>query len=73
MSAIIIGDREFRIGATYEPKNLASQRRKTLLVYRPFATWPFRGPSVQYRNKNTSTEWSSVGAWLKWAGEEVTS
>lgn len=71
---VTIGGREFRVGATYGPKpkaGVTSHRRKTLLRYRPETVWPFTGPSVQWRNKNGSEEWSNATAWLKWAGEEV--
>jgi hypothetical protein len=71
---VTIGNRTFRIGATYAPKpgrGVISYRRKTLLRYRPELVWPFTGPSVQWANKNGSTEWANATAWLKWVGDEV--
>ena len=72
---VTIGGRQFRIGATYRPKpkdGVTSHRLKTLLLYRAGTYWPHSGPSVKWRNKNGTEEWSHASAWLKWAGEEVT-
>ena len=64
--AVQIGDREFRVGATYAPRNGAGWR-----VPAAFEGATPERMFVHYRVADARLK-TSAANWLRWAGDEVT-
>jgi Ser-tRNA(Ala) deacylase AlaX len=69
MTTVTIGDREFRIGATYQGKIDPKYR---MVIPRQRALLRVIGGEVWFRTKTGDEQSAPSGNWLRWAGDEVT-
>lgn len=65
MTTVKIGDREFRVGATYAPR-VEGGRTRILKV-----TWSQYAEVEWAHAANSPWRICSYRAWLRWAGDEV--
>lgn len=71
MSTVKIGDREFRIGATYAARDPMDRARWELVTVQPHCTL-FPNGVVGYTQGNRHcVSFMSSALWLRWAGDEV--